>query len=180
MLLEAVVALVVIMTLMAALTSFFVSTMRLTHRQGLEQGAAQLAKDGLELARGLKGPALLVGRAKCQGPCPDPALTGATAYLSQTERWDDTVTGTTATLPTPDAPTTIALGGTNYKRYWYVGRCWQLTTGGGCTSDNSRPVPLIRVVVAVTWPGANCATSVCSHVTSELFSANPTDPVFRG
>jgi type II secretory pathway pseudopilin PulG len=179
-LLEVIVSLAVITTIMAAVGSFFISSTRLTHRQGLEQGAAQLARDGLETARGLKGPALLEGRAECVTTCPDAAATGAEAYLTETERWDlASDDGATPILPRPDTPTQIVLGGTTYSRHWYIGRCWQAVTGGPCQADSTKPVPLVRVVVAVTWPGADCASTVCSHVTSELFSANPKDPVFR-
>jgi hypothetical protein len=141
-----------------------------------------LAQDGLERARSLKGPALLSGRATCGAACPDAAATGAAAYLNETQRWDGPAAGGSAeSLPTPDnaAATTATLNEITYRRYWYVGKCWQPASGGSCGSDSSEPVALVRVVVAVTWPGRECAPSVCWYVTSALFSGDLTDPVFN-
>jgi prepilin-type N-terminal cleavage/methylation domain-containing protein len=179
-LVEVLVSLALITTLMAALATFFVTATRLTHKQGVKQSATQLAQDGLEKARGLRGSALLSGRAKCAASCLDPAAIGAAGYLADTERWDAAAAGTTPPLlrRPGDTPEETRLNGITYRRYWYLGKCWQPGTGGTCDRDSTKPVALLRVVVAVTWPGQECAPKVCSHVTSALFSSELTDPIF--
>jgi prepilin-type N-terminal cleavage/methylation domain-containing protein len=178
-LIEVLVSMALISTLMVALTSFFLTGTRLTHRQGVQQAAVQLAQDGLEQARSLKGPALLSGRASCDSACPDATATGAAAYLNGTERWDNSRGGATPSLPTPGNATTKTLNGITYQRYWYVGKCWQPADSVSCGSDSNQPVALVRVVVAVAWTGRECAPRLCSYVTSALFSGDLTDPVFN-
>jgi prepilin-type N-terminal cleavage/methylation domain-containing protein len=178
-LVEVLVSLAVISTVLASSVPFFVSVMRLVGDQGQRQVAAQLALDGVERARGLKGPALLAGRGPCGASCPVP-VAGVAGYLADTERWDAPATGGAPSLPRPgDGPQTTSLGGIGYQQYWYVGRCWQPVGGGACRASSSDPVPLVRVVVAVTWPGQQCSQQVCSHVTAALFAANAAEPMFE-
>ncbi len=58
-LVEVVVATTLIAVVMTALTSFFISTLQVTNLQGNQQTAAQLATDGVEMARALPGTTLL-------------------------------------------------------------------------------------------------------------------------
>jgi prepilin-type N-terminal cleavage/methylation domain-containing protein len=177
-LLEVMISVLIMGVIMTALASFFVLGTRITHSNGLRQTAAEVALDGLEKARGLHGAALLAGRAKCGPPACAAPVAAAAAYLADTERWDAAATTTvTQTLsPTGD---TVTLDGITYQRSWYVGKCWQPAGGGTCGADATKPVPMIRVVVAVTWPGSSCTSGVCTHATSGLFSAVTDEPVFR-
>ena len=179
-LIEVVVSLAVIVTVFASSMSLFVVVMRTVNDQGKRQIAGQLALDGAERARGLEGPALLAGRAQCVASCPVPVV-GATGYLADTERWDSTPTPSgTPSLPRPnDVAQTTSLGGITYRQYWYVGKCWQPIGGGACRASPSTAVPLLRVVVAVTWSGQQCPLAVCSQVTSALFAANTAEPMFE-
>jgi prepilin-type N-terminal cleavage/methylation domain-containing protein len=175
---EVVVSLAVIGTILASSVAFFVGVMRIVGDQGQRQVAAQLALDGVERARGLKGPALLAGRTQCGASCPVPAA-GVSAYLADTERWDGAASGTPS-LPRPDdAAQTTSLGGISYRQYWYLGKCWQPVGGGACRAVPGDPVPFVRVVVAVTWSGQQCLLQTCSYVTSALYAANPTEPMFE-
>jgi prepilin-type N-terminal cleavage/methylation domain-containing protein len=176
-LIEVIVALAVIGVVMASLGTFFVGSMRINHSQGLVQAAGRIGGDGMEMASGLGGPALLSGRAAC-GSCTDPATARATAYLAGTQRWDAAAAGVTPTLPTPDQPEEIIVNGVTFKRYWFIGRCWQPANGGTCGVDTTQPAPYARLVVAVTWPGSECTAALCIRVTTALFSVNPAEPVF--
>jgi hypothetical protein len=153
----------------------------------MRQVAVQLALDGMERVRGLKGPALLTGRAQCTASCPTP-VAGAAPYLSGVDRWDAAAAGTTSpSLPRPgDAPQPVVLDRVTFQQYWYLGRCWQprvnaLSAGSqvACGADSSQPVALVRAVVAVTWPGQECAQGVCGQVATALFGAAAEDPVFN-
>ncbi len=178
-LVEVLVSLVIITLVMVPLTAYFVGGIRLTHHQGDQQTAARLALDATERARALNAAAMLVGRAPC-GVCPAPVGPGTAAFLSGTQRWDAAVPGITATLPLPGAatPDTVTLDGVTFRRHHYLGRCWQPAGGGACDADSSRPVGLYRLVVAVTWPGRQCAGGVCTYVATALFSGGKPDPVF--
>ncbi len=59
---EMIVALVIIGIIMAALATFFVSTVKATAQQGTKQAAIQLADDAIERARALKGSAVVDDR----------------------------------------------------------------------------------------------------------------------
>ena len=95
--------------------------------------------------------------------------------------WDLALTaassaGATAGLPT--APIDVSVNSIRYLQNWYLGVCrQQFGTGGACTSpdapdpDPSRAdVPMLRAVVAVTWPDRGCAGGRCTYVTSTLVS----------
>jgi hypothetical protein len=66
----------------------------------------------------------------------------------------------------------------NYRQHWYIGQCWQPTTGGDC-GPTTAPVSMFRVVVAITWPDRHCPTGTCGYVTSTLISSASGDPVFK-
>jgi prepilin-type N-terminal cleavage/methylation domain-containing protein len=176
-LVEVSVSLVIVSIVMASVTAFFIDGLRSVHRQGEQQTAAELALDGMEQARTLRGKALLAGRAICTS-CP--TATGASTYLTTTERWDAASSdGVTPTLPRPGSPDVRTVDGIDYRRYWYAGRCWTPRTGGACVNSPANPLSFYRVVVAVTWPDTNCNAGTCSFVTSALFSGNLLDPVFE-
>jgi prepilin-type N-terminal cleavage/methylation domain-containing protein len=186
-LIEVLVSIAIIGTVMASVTAFFVACTRLNQRQGQQQAAAQVALGAMEDARRFKGPALLAGRAKCDTTCPGPALTGASAYLSDTERWDLGVTDVVPSLPLPTLntkvtpprpPAVVTLDEIDYTQHLYVGKCWQPVGGGACDLTATNTVGFVRVVVAVTWAGQECPAGLCSQVTSTLFSAVTAEPLF--
>jgi prepilin-type N-terminal cleavage/methylation domain-containing protein len=176
---EVLVSMAVIMVVMVPMSSFFVSSVRFDHAQGLRQAAAQLALDGMEKARGLQGPALLRGRAACSASCPAP-VAAAAAYLTGGQRWDaPAADGAQAPVPRPNAPVGISLDGMTFQQYWYLSKCWQPYGGGTCDADSSKPVVLVRAVVAVTWLGQECPQAECAQVTSALLIVDATDPIFN-
>jgi prepilin-type N-terminal cleavage/methylation domain-containing protein len=197
-LVEVLVSVAIIGLVMASVTAFFVSSVRMTQRQGLQQTAAQLVVDGVERARLYRGPALISGRRACSSTaalCANTTLTGANAYLSSpgttsTARYDkDDANSTTAlSLPLPVAPpsgsvtldgiTYIELDDILYTRNWYIETCRQPAAGGDCDQNAAHPVPYYRVVVAVTWRAHECPNSLCSEATSTLVSVVTAEPLF--
>lgn len=178
-LVELLVAIVVIGIAMTAFAGFFVSAVSTTHATGTRQGAVQLADDGIERARKLDPPALVKGRDQ-QGVSTEWSAPVAGADLSDMQQAYDPAApsgaGASATLPTTFE--SVSLGTASYKRYWYVGRCWQPRTGGACTATTGYAA-LYRVVVAVTWPGAGCAGTTCVYLTATLISSKYADPLFN-
>ena len=189
---EVMVAISLIGTMMAALTPFFVSVLASTDHQRTRQVAIQLAGDGVERARALKGSALLAGR----GRTASEAQWNAAPAAVQPYRdrlvldWDPLVAGSAgAAAPLPTAPVPVTIGGKQYEQHWYVGRC-QLQGGPTGSIDRNcvrtdapdtdpRPnVPMFGVIVAVTWTHRACPADQCVYVTTTLFS-NTTDPVFN-
>jgi prepilin-type N-terminal cleavage/methylation domain-containing protein len=182
-LVEVLVSIGLIGVVMAAVTSFLVSSMSVTAVQRGRQAAAQLAADATEQARTLRGPAVLTRRDQTsvqqQWSAP---VTGVAYYLATMQAaWDATATypdGATAPLPT--GPSTSTLNNVSYQRSWYVGRCWQTLGGGDCVATGgASAVPLLRIVVAVTWPERHCAGGTCSFVSSTLISDGSDEPVFN-
>lgn len=174
---EVIVALALISTMMAALGTYFVSSMRTSRYQAQVQTATRLAQTGMEQARGFGGPALLVGRAQC-GSCLNVSGYDSLGYLSNTVRWDAKVTGVAPTVPLTGFPETSTVGNVVYQRYWFVGKCWQAQAGGACGTNAALPVAMVRLVVGVTWSGADCRFTICIRGSSSLFSASAADPVF--
>jgi prepilin-type N-terminal cleavage/methylation domain-containing protein len=174
-LIEVLVALAVISTMMASLSTYFVSSIKASRDQVHIQAAVRLAQAGMEQARGFGGATLLANRKQC-GTCMN--VTGYDmGYLSGTLRWDAEVTGATPAVPYDDQPETIVQNGITYYRYWFVGKCWQQATGGLCTTTTAE-VPMVRLVVGVVWFEAACPATLCVRASTALFSADPADPVF--
>ncbi len=181
-LIEVLVASMLIGIVMTAMTSFFVTTVSVISRQTSAQVAAQLADDGLERVRALKGSAVATGRDKTSSDSQWASpVVGVAPYLADMrEAWDTAATAPGgASAPLPTTAKAVTVNGLSYGQNWYVGRCWQPLAGGGCgATPASGDVEFFRVVVAVTWPARQCASSVCSYVTSTLVSSTPTDPLF--
>ncbi|OLB65213.1 MAG: hypothetical protein AUI10_07755 [Actinobacteria bacterium 13_2_20CM_2_72_6] len=174
-LVEVIVSIALMSIVMTALTTFFVTTVSATGQQSGRQAAIQLAQDAVELARAVKGSALLTGRDKC-GACAAP-VTGVAPYLADVEEWDYP-TGATAQLPT--TATGADANGIHYLQNWYVGKCWQPIAGGACQSDpGTGPVLFYRVIAAVTWPERHCPGGTCSFVTSTLVTSALDSPLFN-
>ena len=172
---EMLVSLAMITTLLAALGSQFVNSQQVSRRQSQLQAATRLAEEGMEQARGYGGPTLLIGRAPC-GICMNASGYDG-GYLTDTVRWDAPVTSVTPPVPISDTPETLPLSNLTYKRYWFVGKCWQAAAGGPCTTT-AAPVAMVRLVVSVVWTEPSCPGTRCVRAATALFSAEPHDPVF--
>ena len=182
-LLEAAVAMGLILVVMTAVTSFFVVTVKVSREQQNAQVAAQIATSGMALVHSVRGPALVSGRDAASSTTQWNALTPAvTPYLTgSVVAWDPhaaTGSGPAATLPTTPQDTTVR--GLTYHMSWYIGSCWQPAAGGTCDQTSAvGAVPLYRVAVAVTWADVACVSSLCTYVDATLASSVATDPVFN-
>ncbi|WP_189235191.1 putative Ig domain-containing protein [Planomonospora parontospora] len=203
-LMEVLVSMAVIGTVMASLTVFFTNSLAFTGQQRSRQVAVQLAGDGIERARALKGSALLAGRGEDRvkvwwGKATDPEATHPAVrevrkHLESTESaWDPTLiagsgSGAGASAPLPTEPEKVSVNGVEYTRTWYVGRCWQQTSPiagsaaeRACTDvpdPGSADVRFFRVVVAVEWKHKGCSDGQCVYVTSTLMSPT-SEPIFN-
>jgi prepilin-type N-terminal cleavage/methylation domain-containing protein len=180
---EVLVAIMIIGIVMGGMTTFFVTTMSVTNVQGDKQTAVQLAADATERVRSLKGSAVAANRDKTSSDTQWASpVAGVAAFLStMQETWDTSATypaGATAPLPTQTKTSTV--NGVAYGQNWYVGKCWQPLLGGDCaTTYVANYVEFFRVIVAVTWPAQQCASSVCAYVTSTLVNNQSSEPVFN-
>lgn len=194
-LVEVVVSLGILTLIMTSMTVFMVGSRRTGRYASLRDTAVQLAVEGMERARAVRGSALLGGRAPC-GVCAGVVAPEAATMLGTgVARWDAAGTGTLS-LPQPGAqpdgtvvsspgdPEIVQLDAVSFKRYYYVGACWQPTVSGSTTGlacgATTAAAPLVRLVVAVSWPQSGCAGGVCSYATAGLFSTAVTDPFLVG
>lgn len=182
-LVETIMSVFVIGVVMAALTSFFVTSMAVVGQQSGVQVATQVATSLTSKVRSMRGSALATGRDKttsdAQWASP---VTGVAPYLvDMTEAWDASAAaqaGLTAPLPTVVVP--VLINNVAFQQSVYLGRCWQALAGGVCGATAATgPVPFFRVVVAVTWRERRCPTGSCSYVTSTLVSSAATEPLFN-
>jgi prepilin-type N-terminal cleavage/methylation domain-containing protein len=182
-LIETLVSMTLITIVLAALTGLLVTTISVSNRQVGRQVAIQLADDGTERVHALKGSALADGRDQSSvdtqwaGP-----VTAVGGYLADMQEvWDTDAgypSGATAALPTTAVTATV--NGLDYQQNWYVGRCWQPSTGGDCTAAAAAgTVAFFRVVVAVTWTERACPATGCSYVVAVLVSDSFGDPTFN-
>ena len=185
-LLETMVSLAIVGTVMASLAVFFVRSATTQHHQADAQVAVQLAASGMDYVSQLPADNILLGRtqAAVQAEWQAPAAAG---YLDATKTqpaWQDPTLPASAVQGLPTTPEAIQLttGATPYKRWWYVGVCWQPKTGGDCTvvatALQSLYVKMYRVVVAVTWAAPDCATSLCQYASAMLTESSLDDPTW--
>jgi type II secretory pathway pseudopilin PulG len=193
---EVLVALAITAVVMTSVTVFLVSSRHTGRYNTLRDTALQLVTDGMEKARGVRGSALLSGRAQCVAPCAAPIGDAANRLLgADAVRWDAPATGT-LTVPAPGAqadgsvvaapgdPEVIQLDGLSFQRYYYLAACWQPAAGVSaaaitCTSS-SDAAQLVRLVVSVTWRQSDCPAGICSAADAALFSSAAADPYIVG
>jgi len=177
-LIEILVSIMVMTLVMTALSTFFVKTMTFMSKERDRQAAVQLATHATEQVRALRGSAIDDGRVKGKTTS---TVYGVAANLADAdiEQWNVAASGVTPSLATtPVAGPTI--NKITYYQHWFVGKCWQQAAGGDCTSTRTtNDVEYVRVVVAVTWPAATCASAGCSYVTSTLVSNAASEPTFN-
>jgi prepilin-type N-terminal cleavage/methylation domain-containing protein len=182
-LVEVLVAIAIIGVISAALIVFFVSTVSATGRQAAEQVAVQLATDGAEKVRSVKGSALASGRDQIstdtQWATP---VAGVGPYLAgMAKTWDsDAVYPDGATAAVPTTPRLITLNNVKYYQSFYVGRCWLPAVGGDCAAAAAAgAIGYFRAVIAITWDDRRCSGGTCSYLVATLVTASSTDPVFN-
>jgi prepilin-type N-terminal cleavage/methylation domain-containing protein len=199
-LLETIVSIAMISVVTAALTMFYTQSQASTSLQAQTQVANQLASTAMEQVSLLPGTALVAGRpASCvssqwQSPAP-----GAGTYLAQMQQVADVSLGSlicptalnavttllaSESLPTLQSATSRVNSVTlNYTQNFYVGSCWQ-AANAACTKPTGTTVPatmlpMLRVVIAVTWTSARCPANLCSYVTDTLVTQNVQDLTFE-
>lgn len=195
-LVEVVVSLGLLTLVMTFLTTFMVSSRKAGRYASLRNTAVQLAVDGMEKARAVRGSALLSGRAECVPACAAPVSPRVTALLGpDVKRWDAAGTGTltvpqagtqpdNSVVSSPTDPEVVQLDGRWFKRYYHLGACWQpivtsSTADLGCGTTPTA-APVVRLVVAVVWSDAQCPAGTCSYAETALFSTAVTDPFLVG
>jgi prepilin-type N-terminal cleavage/methylation domain-containing protein len=187
-LIETMVALGIVGTVMASLAVFFVRSATTQQWQAETQVAAQLAAGSMDYASQLPGPNVLLGRtqAAVQNEWQAPA---ASTYLDPArtqQAWQDpSLPATSVVQGLSAAPETIQLTSDSvpYRRWWYVGSCWQAKTGGDCTVVSiplqSLYVPMFRLVVVITWNSPDCTSSQCQYVAAMLTESTLDDPTWQ-
>jgi prepilin-type N-terminal cleavage/methylation domain-containing protein len=183
-LVEVLTALAVIAIVVASVTTFFVNGLRRTHHQGQRQVAAQIALDGLERARALRGSGIITGRTQCTS-CATAFPAAMTPYQAGMVRYDNEVGGAAVLKPRQgigvsgdvDETGHGAAAAYPFTRYISVGRCYRAGPSADCIATGTTGA-FFRVVVGVTWAGAECG-GTCAHVTAALFSATSVDPLFQ-
>jgi hypothetical protein len=175
---------------MTSLSVFMVNSRRAGRYSSQQDTAIQLAVEGMEKARAVRGSALLSGRAQC-GACSAVVSSQVSSLLGTgVTRWDAAASGT-LTVPqpgsepdgsvvaSPGAPEVVQLDGRWFKRYYYLGACSQpvvaLSTANITCGTAASAATLVRLVVAVTWSDGQCA-GACVYATAGLFSSAVADP----
>jgi prepilin-type N-terminal cleavage/methylation domain-containing protein len=191
-LVEVIVSLGILTLVMTSLTVFMTNSRRAGRYSSLEDSAVQVAVEGMEKARGVRGSALLSGRGQCVAQCAAVVSPRVSSLLGTgVTRWDAAGSGT-LTVPqlgsqpdgsvvaTPAEPEVVQLDGRWFKRYYYLGACWQpvaaVSAANIACGTSSSAAALVRLVVAVTWSDAQCAGGTCAYATAGLFSSAVTDP----
>jgi type II secretory pathway pseudopilin PulG len=190
---EIIVALGIIAVVLAGVTPFIISSVGRLDLDRQRQAAVRLAADAAEQARAVDGATILAGRGSSSSAAQWAAAPAEVRpYLDRLQRaWDPDPTlpvdsGATAVVPTSGRP--VTLNGITYQQNWYVGRCHQQGGAGAAERPCESPtladpapgrvdVPVIVVVVAVSWPHRQCAGGTCAYVTVNYVSGTD-DPVF--
>lgn len=189
-LIELMVALLLLAIVLVPFVQAYTSTTYATNDGRLQQAAVFVADTSLDQARAVSPSDLLNGRAPgtalspaCPGESevlPAGDTTALSADLAKINLWESPACGATTTL-FPFHPTTTSMDGYTFSTYWYVGTCYQTSTG--CTAaapSTGTQAALDEVFVDVTWPQANvCPQGTCSYVASTLFSSKSSEPTFN-
>jgi prepilin-type N-terminal cleavage/methylation domain-containing protein len=188
-LLEMTVALGLIGVVMASTIVFFVQSGTASRKQADTQVAAQYAAGAMEDAGLLTGENVLLNRTEAavrnQWRVP-----GVEEYLdpARTElAWQNPATPAPAsfdrTLSTGEETITAVGETTKFKRWWYVGLCWQPRGGGDCVvvpaAQRAQQVAMFRIIVAIVWPSSDCPSNRCHYVATMLTERTLDDPVYE-
>ncbi len=176
-LVELVVALLLFSIVSLAFAFAMTGGARASNDGRLHQVAVTLADSELDAIRAIipqsaAPPAsdILAGRQKGNATSTPPgvSLAGMTEY--------DVANGT----PAVPLSTSTTVDNAVFTTYAYLGLCYLRTSDGSttCTTSTDSNAPMVRAVVAVTWPSAVCASGKCSYATSTIISTAP-DPQFQ-
>jgi len=198
-LVEVVVSLAIMTVVMTSLTVFMVSSRKAARYSSLQDTAIQLAVEGMEKARSVRGSALLSDREDCGVTACDAVVSPQVSALLGTgvTRFDGALQGTaTPTVPQPGSqpdgsvvkdpedPEVVQLDNQRFRRYYYLGVCWQpivaVSTANVSCGTTTSAAELLRLVVAVTWSDTQCAGGTCVYAAAGLFSAAYADPYLTG
>ncbi len=181
MLLEAIISISLIVVIMSALTTFFVTASRSTSELRGRQTASQLADSAVDRIRMMQPSDTYAGRSTTAVTAQfQAAPTEVAGWLnSMTAVSDDS--GATPKLPMVE---TATVNGLAYSLTNYIGSCTVATVsspGAQCTTPSTDPnlsvSKFVRVVMAVSWNDNRCAGSTCRFITATLLSAD-SDPDF--
>jgi Tfp pilus assembly protein PilV/membrane-bound inhibitor of C-type lysozyme len=181
MLLEAIISISLIVVIMTALTTFFITAGRSTGDLRSRQTASQLAAGAIDRIRAMQPSDTYAGRTTTavanQFQAAPAAVAGWLASMNQVS--DDS--GATPKLPMVDYVTPAA--GPRFTLTTYIGSCTVATAsdpGTACANTTGSTVSVsnfLRVVLAVTWQDNRCAASGCIFATATLLSVD-SDPDF--
>lgn len=191
LLVEAVVSVLVVTIVMSALVVLLVTVTHATGRQRSSQIAAHLVVGALDKARGVGAAGAVSGRdqdtattqfTRVPASVDWPATSGKVApWLADMTPAVDSAApsgaGMTATLPT-EAQHQL-LNDVDYRLNYYVGYCWRADGAQDCVkTQTSGSVQYVRVVVAATWTGPECADTGCVYLSATLLHES-TEPIFN-
>jgi prepilin-type N-terminal cleavage/methylation domain-containing protein len=179
-LVETMVAIGLISTVMVAVTTFMVDSLRATNQQRLKQTAIQLADGAVETVRNIDPTVLSLGRVPgLVGTTVSTQIPGLTGHLGDMEQLN--VPAAAGTAPLQLTPESTSVNKVEFTKYWFLGRCWQPPGGGGCAGPPglTGSLEFYRVVVAVTWRAKQCGSLPCSYITSLIVNGRTLDPQFN-
>ncbi|MHB1928184.1 MAG: prepilin-type N-terminal cleavage/methylation domain-containing protein [Acidimicrobiales bacterium] len=172
-LVELVVALLLFSIVSLAFAYAMTGSARASNDGRLHQVAVTLADSELDAVRAIvpqgaspAGSDILAGRSKGD-------ITGSTpSGVSLTDMVQYDVANGTPTVPLSSSTTVDTA---SFTTYTYLGICYLQSTAGAnsCASSPTTTAPMVRAVVAVTWPGTACAAGICSYATSMVISTSP-------
>jgi len=212
-LVEALLSITMISIVGATLTLFYVKASVSTALQSQAQLANQIASAAMEQVSQLPGDALVAGRPAClmtaqwaqtsppvpagvskfftsMSPAADQRLASLVCPVGSALQALLTSQAKVEALPTQEkVPIKVNDFELNFTKSFYVGLCWQNRgTGYACVKPNlatvpAGMVPMLRVVVAVTWESARCPLNSdgvrrCAYVTDTLVHLDLIDPTF--
>ncbi len=179
-LLESMLSITLITVIMAALTSLFVTVIRVDSSQRARQVAVQVADSAASMVRSLPTSDLLTGRTQA---LVDAQWSSAPAdvqpYLSAMEKALPAASGGTVVLPLALPPQVVH--GISYVVNVYLGWCQSPAPDSPACVKPASSHDQLRAVFGVTWPDQQCpmaaGTPTCVYTSATLLST-AVDPVF--
>ncbi len=169
-LVETVIAVAILALLFPMFLSAATSGTQAGNQGRIRQVATVLADTALDFTRAIDPSQLLDGRSSG-----GPATLPAGVNLTNTDQYDDS-----AGTPAVPLSTTTVIDNYTFTTQTFMGVCYlQLAAAGASCTTTSSAAPMVRAVVAVSWPAKGvCPGNVCDYVTSSLISTGA-DPKFN-
>jgi len=179
-LLESMVSITLITVIMAALTSLFVTVIRVDSEQRARQVAVQVADSAASMVRSLPTSDLLTGRTQALVDAQwASAASDVQPYLAAMEKALPLTSIGTVVLPMALPPQVVH--GISYTVNVYLGWCHPETPASPACVTPASSHDQLRAVFGVTWPDKHCAltagTPTCVYTSATLLST-AVDPVF--